>query len=170
MLFRSMLTNTLVSTIAFKALMLVGFVPVWLILTFVFKPDFSAITWQGVLLAAPALLLGFCVNFLLSGAMTSIAFWTTRVFSINEFYFALFVLFSGQFVPLQLMPKTIQTIAQYLPFQLQIYLPIQLMQNRLSPAEILQSFLVGIVWLVVASFLFKWVWREGVKRFSAVGA
>jgi len=165
-----MLTNTLVNTIAFKAIMLMGFVPVWGLLVLIFKPDFAAVTWQGILLAIPALLLGFMVNFLLSGVMTSIAFWTTRVYSINEFYFALFVLFSGQFVPLQLMPRAIQTIAQYLPFQLQIYLPIQLMQNRLSPTEILQSFLVGIVWLVVASFLFRWVWRQGVKRFSAVGA
>jgi ABC-2 type transport system permease protein len=122
------------------------------------------------LLAIPAILLGFMVNFLLSAAVTSVAFWTTRVYSINEFYFAMFVLFSGQFVPLQLMPKAIQTIATYLPFQLQIYLPIQLIQNRLSPEEIAQSFIVAFIWLAVAVVLFSRVWREGVKRYSAVGA
>src|SRR5262245_36779488 len=165
-----MLTNTLVSTIAFKAIMMMGFVPVWIILALIFKPDFSAVTWQGVLLAIPAIMLGFMVNFLLSGAVTSVAFWTTRVYSINEFYYAMFVLFSGQFVPLQLMPKAIQTIAHYLPFQLQIYFPIQLIQNRLSPEEIMQGYLVGFIWLGIVILLFKWVWREGVKRFSAVGA
>jgi len=165
-----MMTNTLVNTVAFKALSLMGFIPVWLVLSLVFKPDFSAVTWQGILLALPALLFGFFINFLLSGAVTSIAFWTTRVYSINEFYFALFVLFSGQFVPLQLMPKAIQNIALYLPFHLQIYLPIQLIQNKLSPAEIMQSFVVGIVWLIISVVLFRWVWREGVKRYSAVGA
>jgi len=80
------------------------------------------------------------------------------------------VLFSGQFVPLQLMPRAIQTIATYLPFQLQIYLPIQLIQNRLSPEEIAQSFIVALIWLAVAVVLFSRVWREGVKRYSAVGA
>ena len=165
-----MLTNTLVNTVAFKAIMLMGFIPVWILLALIFRPDFSAVSLQGILLAIPAVLLGFFVNFLLSGAVTSVAFWTTRVYSINEFYFAMFVLFSGQFVPLQLMPKAIQTIAQYLPFQLQIYLPIQLIQNRLSPAEITQSYLVGFVWLGIATLLFNWVWREGVKRYSAVGA
>ena len=165
-----MLTNTLVNTVAFKTIMLMGFIPVWILLAFIFRPDFSAVTLQGILLAIPAILLGFFVNFLLSGAVTSVAFWTTRVYSINEFYFAMFVLFSGQFVPLQLMPKTIQTIAQYLPFQLQIYLPIQLIQNRLSSAEIMQSYLVGFVWLGIATLLFNWVWREGIKRYSAVGA
>lgn len=165
-----MMTNTLVNTIAFKALSLMGFIPVWIVLSLVFKPDFSAVTWQGILFALPALFMGFFINFLLSGAVTAIAFWTTRVYSINEFYFALFVLFSGQFVPLQLMPKAIQDIALYLPFYLQIYLPIQLIQNKLSPQEMMQSFIVGIVWLVVSVLLFRWVWREGVKRYSAVGA
>jgi ABC-2 type transport system permease protein len=165
-----MMTNTLVNTVAFKAIMFMGFFPVWLVLSLIFQPDFSAVTWQGVLLAIPALFLGFMVNFLLSGIVTSFAFWTTRVYSINEFYFALFVLFSGQFVPLQLMPRLIQQISLYLPFQLQIYFPIQLMQNKLSNAEILQGFGVGAVWLVVSIVLFNWVWREGVKRFSAVGA
>lgn len=165
-----MLTNTLVNTIAFKAIMFMGFFPVWLILGLIFQPDFSAVTWQGILLAIPSLLMGFFINFLLSGAVTAVAFWTTRVYSINEFYFALFVLFSGQFVPLQLMPKAIQNIALYLPFHLQIYLPIQLIQNKVSPAEMMQSFVVGIIWLVVSIVLFNWVWREGVKRYSAVGA
>lgn len=165
-----MLTNTLVNTIAFKAIMFMGFFPVWLILSLIFRPDFSAVTWQGILLAIPAIMLGFFINFLLSGVVTSLAFWTTRVYSINEFYFAMFVLFSGQFVPLQLMPRVIQNIALYLPFQLQIYTPIQLIQNKLSSAEIIQSFGVGTIWLVVSIILFNWVWREGVKRFSAVGA
>jgi ABC-2 type transport system permease protein len=165
-----MLTSTLINNIAFKALMLAGFIPVWIILAIIFKPDLSAVTWSGILIAIPALALGFMVNFLLSGVMSAVAFWTTRVFSVNEFYFALFVLFSGQFVPLQLMPKAIQVIAQYLPFQLQIYLPIQLLQNKLTPAEIAHGFIIGLIWLIIASVLFNRVWREGIKRYSAVGA
>lgn len=165
-----MLTNTLVNTIAFKAIMVMGFFPVWLVLALIFKPDFSAVSLQGILLAIPALIMGFFINFLLSGAVTAVAFWTTRVYSINEFYFALFVLFSGQFVPLQLMPKVIQNIALYLPFHLQIYTPIQLIQNKLSSAEIMQSYTVGAIWLIVSIFLFNWVWRNGIKRYSAVGA
>jgi ABC-2 type transport system permease protein len=150
--------------------MVMGFFPVWLVLALIFKPDFSAVTLQGILLAIPALIMGFFINFLLSGAVTAVAFWTTRVYSINEFYFALFVLFSGQFVPLQLMPKVIQNIALYLPFHLQIYTPIQLIQNKLSSAEIMQSYTVGALWLIVSIFLFNWVWRNGIKRYSAVGA
>lgn len=165
-----MLTNALVNNIAFKALNLLVFVPIWIVLWLLYQPDFSAVAWQNVLLAIPAMLIGFMVGFLLSGAITSLAFWTTRVYSIHEFYYALALLFSGQFVPLTLMPQLVQDLAQYLPFQLQIYFPIQLILGRLSSEQILQGFVSGAVWLVIALALFNWVWREGVKRYSAVGA
>ena len=165
-----MLTNALVNNIAFKVLTIMGFVPVWIILFFLYKPDYSHLTMTGVLLAIPAVFLGFFVGFLLSAAITSLAFWTTRVYSIHEFYYAMILLFSGQFVPLTLMPKLIQDVAQYLPFQLLIYFPIQLILGKLSTAQIIQGYLMGAVWLLVAVSVFTWIWRNGVKRFSAVGA
>ena len=165
-----MLTNALVNNVAFKALTIMGMTPIWFVLYFLFKPDFSGVTWPGVLLSIPAMALGFTVGFLLSAAITSLAFWTTRVYSVHEFYYALILLFSGQFVPLPLMPKVIQDIAQYLPFQLLMYYPIQLILGKLSSAQIVEGFVVGLIWLGISILLFNWVWREGVKQYSAVGA
>jgi ABC-2 type transport system permease protein len=165
-----MLTNALVNNIAFKALTIMGFIPVWIILFFLYKPEYSGVTLAGILVAIPAMLMGFLVGFLLSAAITSLAFWTTRVYSIHEFYYAMILLFSGQFVPLTLMPKLIQDVAQYLPFQLLIYFPIQLILGKLSSAQMIQGYVIGTVWLIVAISVFTWVWRNGVKRYSAVGA
>src|SRR5215211_1332798 len=165
-----MLTNALVNNISFKALTIMGLIPVWIILFFLFKPDFSNVTLNSILLAAPAAVTGFFIGYLLSASITALAFWTTRVYSIHEFYYALILLFSGQFVPLTLMPKLIQDIAQYLPFQLLIYYPIQLILGKLSNAQIVQGYIMGFIWLTVAITIFNWVWRNGVKRYSAVGA
>ena len=165
-----MLTNALVNNIAFKGLTIIGLTPIWLILFFLFNPDFSGVTLIGVLLSIPAMVLGFFIGFLLSATITALAFWTTRVYSIHEFYFALILLFSGQFVPLTLMPKIIQDIAQYLPFQLLIYYPVQLILGKLSTEQIIQGYVMAGIWLVVSLVLFNWVWRRGIKRFSAVGA
>jgi len=165
-----MLTNTLVNDIAFKSLNMMILTPIWIILALLFKPDFASVSIEGILLSIPALLLGYLINFLLSGTITSVAFWTTRVYSIHEFYYACILLFAGQFVPLQLMPQVIQSMAKFLPFQLFMYLPIQIIQGNLNMNEILQGYLTGAIWLAVAWIVFRWVWREGVKRFSAVGA
>jgi ABC-2 type transport system permease protein len=92
------------------------------------------------------------------------------VYSIAEFFYTLAILFSGQFIPLQLMPDAIQAVARYLPYQMCIYVPIEIILNKLPPAEMARDFAVGVVWLVLFAFIFRWMWREGVKRYSAVGA
>lgn len=165
-----MLTNALVNNLAFKALTIMGLTPIWIILYFLFKPDFSSISMTGILLAIPAMLLAFFIGYLLSATITSLAFWTTRVYSIHEFYFALLLLFSGQFVPLTLMPQLIQNIARYLPFQLFIYYPIQVILGKLSTAQIVEGYVMAFIWLGVSIVLFNQVWRAGIKRYSAVGA
>jgi ABC-2 type transport system permease protein len=164
------LTTTLVNNIAFKALTIMVLIPIWLVLVFLFRPDYSAVTLGSVLLAVPGVLLAFATNFLIGATLTCVAFWTTRVYAINEFYYALVVLFSGQFVPLQLMPQLVQQIAQFLPFPMFRYVPIQIILNKLPPDVILRDYVVGVIWFLIALFVFRWVWREGVKRFSAVGA
>lgn len=165
-----MLTSALVNNVAFKMLSMMGLTPIWVILYFLFKPDLSNVAFQNVLLAIPVMVIAFLIGYFLSATITALAFWTTRIYSIHEFYFALILLFSGQFVPLPLMPKVIQDIAQYLPFQLLLYFPIQLILGKLSADQIVMGYVMAGVWLVLAAFLFNIVWRNGVKRYSAVGA
>jgi ABC-2 type transport system permease protein len=164
------LTNTLMNNLAFKALMLMVLIPVWIILCLLFQPDFSNVTLQSLLLAIPACVLGFGISFLFGAVITCVAFWTTRVFALHEFYDALFILFGGLFVPLDLLPPLVQQVAQYLPFQLRIYFPIQLILGKLPPDVIARDFALQVVWFLIALALFQLVWSRGVKRFSAVGA
>lgn len=164
------LTNVLVNNLAFKTLTVIVLIPIWLGLCLLVQPNFSAVTLPSLLLAIPAIALGFGISFLLGATITCLAFWTTRVYSLSEFYWAIAVLFSGQFVPLDLMPSFIRQIAQYLPFQLLKYFPIQLILGKLPPDAIVRNFALGVVWFGIALLLFRVVWRAGQKRFSAVGA
>jgi ABC-2 type transport system permease protein len=164
------LTSTLIYNVAFKALSLIALAPVWIVLCLLFRPDFNSVTVGSILLAVPAVLLGFATSFLLGASLTCLAFWTTRVYSLSDFYFALITLFSGQFVPLQLMPPIIQKLSQFLPFQMFKYVPTQIVLNRLSPGAIVLDYAVGAAWFVISLLLFKWMWRRGIKKFSAVGA
>jgi ABC-2 type transport system permease protein len=145
-------------------------VPVWLLLAALVRPDFSGVTPTTLLLAVPAIVLGFALCFFQGAAVTCAAFWTTRAYAIGELYFAIVILFSGQFVPLELMPPLIQQSARFLPFQLMRYFPIQLILGKLSPDEIARNFLLAIVWVLVSAAIFFRVWRAGLRRFSAVGA
>ncbi len=163
-------TTTLVNNIAFKVLTWMLLAPVWVILYLLFQPDYSGVTPLTLLLAVPAIVIGFGINFLLGAVITCVAFWTTRVYALNELYSAMFILLGGLFVPLDLMPPLVRLIAQFLPFQLPVYFPIQLILGKLSPERIALNFALGVAWLLFSLVLFLWIWRNGVRRFSAVGA
>jgi ABC-2 type transport system permease protein len=165
-----LLTNTLMNNLSMKLMNLLVLAPIWGALYLLFGADYPPISPANLLLALPAVAIGFAISFLSGAAITCLAFWTTRIYSLMEFYGALHVLFSGAFVPLSLMPPLIQQIASFLPFQLVLYFPIQLVLGQLSPAQIGTNFLLGGFWLLVWLLAFRLVWRAGVKRFSAVGA
>lgn len=164
------LTQTLMYNLAHKALTFLALVPIWVFMFFLFRPDFSSVTIQNLLLAVPILLLGFALNFLIGAIITCVAFWTTRVYALAEFTYMPALLLGGTFVPLELLPGFAQTLAQILPFQLFLYFPIQLILGKLEPAQIGLNSALLLGWLIVSAIAFRWVWREGLKRFSAVGA
>ncbi len=163
------LTNILVNNVAFKVLQMFVFVPIWFGLVLLFQPALTY-TWQSVLLAIPAVMLGFGVRFLLESTITLIAFWTTRVWAIYNFDMAFSSLLNGAFVPLTLMPAWVQTVAQVLPYQLGLSFPVLLLLNLLSAEMIALNFALQLVWLVVLYALFNLVWRQAIKQYSAVGA
>jgi ABC-2 type transport system permease protein len=165
-----LLTNTLMNNLSFKALTTFVLIPVWILLSLLFRPAFTTVSWTNIALTVPALILGFVVNYLLSAAIVCVAFWTQRVWALYRLYGIPVALFSGQFVPLQLMPRFIQDLAVYLPFQSFKYFPTQLILGKLSSEEILRGYATGLIWLAIALTLFRWAWRNGVKQFSAVGA
>lgn len=164
------LTNALTNNIAFKVLTTLVLVPVWIILSLLYTPTFDSVSWTTILLSIPALIIGFLVNFLISSAIVCVAFWTQRVWGLYRLYGIPVALFSGQFVPLQLMPRIIQDIAVYLPFQLFKYFPTQLILGRLTSVQILQGYAMDMLWLAISFVIFRWAWSRGIKQFSAVGA
>jgi ABC-2 type transport system permease protein len=163
------LTQVLVNNLAFKALQLVALVPIWLLLYVLYQPVLS-ITITHVLLAVPAIALGFMLQFFAGATLTCIAFWTTRVWAISEFYGTIFRLLAGQFVPLALLPAFMQSASQVLPFRLALYFPIQLLLGKLSIEETLLDLGLQAVWCVILFVAFRRVWRAGLKKYSAVGA
>ena len=50
------------------------------------------------------------------------------------------------------------------------YFPTQLILGKLSPDEIIRGYAVGLVWIALAYLLFRFIWKRGLKQFSAVGA
>jgi ABC-2 type transport system permease protein len=163
------LTNALMSNLAFKALMMIVFVPIWILLVVLFQPNLT-MTPQSLLFGIPIVMMGFLLNFLFDSSITLIAFWTTRVWSLQQLSWGFQVLLGGSFVPLTLMPVWVQAIAQFLPYQLWISFPTLTLLNKLSTEQLLLNLGLQLFWVVVMYVIFAWLWRRALQRFSAVGA
>jgi ABC-2 type transport system permease protein len=162
------LTNMLVNNIAFKVLQMFVFVPIWILLVILFRPDLTY-TWQSLLLTVPAIIMGFLIRFLMESTLTLVAFWTTRVWALYQLDIAISMLLNGAFVPLTLMPPWVQLIAQILPYQLSLSFPVLLALNQLSPEMAALNFGLQVFWLAVLYALFRIVWGKAIKQHAAVG-
>jgi ABC-2 type transport system permease protein len=126
--------------------------------------------WWAIALFFPALLLAFVVRFLLEWTLAQTAFWTTRVSAVNQVYFVLMLFLSGQFAPLALFPLPVKIVSYILPFRWLINFPIELVSGRLTPPEAFAGLGAQAAWLAASYFLFRIVWRAGVRVYAAVGA
>jgi ABC-2 type transport system permease protein len=164
------LTRALIVNLGFKALNLIVFIPAWLVLVLLFQPEFTITPWSaglGVLACA----LGFVVNFFLGAIIACVAFWTERVYWIDQLVrYALGRLLSGEFVPLALLPGVVQAVALTLPFQLGIYFPVQVILNQGTPEQVLAGFGSQLAWSLVLIVIFLVQWRFAIRKYSAVGA
>lgn len=72
-------------------------------------------------------------------------------------------------MPLNLLPRPLRALVEWLPFRYQIALPVELMTGAVDRAR--AAALLGRQWGWVAALLALtlWTWRRGVRRFAAYG-
>ena len=137
-------------------------------LAFAFHAVLSVSLWV-VVAFIPVLILAFFVRFLLEWTLAKAAFWTTRVGSLNQLYFLLLLLLSGQIAPLSLLPHPVQIAAKILPLYWTVGFPTELLLGKVTPSAALFGIGVQAIWLVVTFSLSRVVFKLGVKAYSAVG-
>ena len=120
-------------------------------------------------LLLPSIALAWLITFAILFAIGALAFFLTQTMAISNLYFGLFSLLSGYLLPLDLMPRPIAVVAQWLPFRYMLSVPVELMTKTLEPRDV--ALLVGgqVAWATVTLAIALATWRAGVRRFEAVG-
>lgn len=137
-------------------------------LALVFKPAFHFTGWA-LLAAVPALLLAAALYFTITWAMGLLSFFTTEIDAVNIAFALLMLLFAGQMGPVAIVPQPIQWLSFALPFWWMIGFPTELILGHLTQAQALQGMLVQSGWLAAWSLLTYYLWRRGLKMYTAVG-
>ena len=151
-----------------KLVVIVFWIPLALVLSWIFKPDLHPSLLQiGVFFVA--LWGAYLIRTMLLTLLGLITFWTTRVSAIFELVFAAELILSGRLVPMALMPEWVQRVANFLPFQWTFGYPIETLTGLLSPQELFSGLGIQLLWILIGIFFVNIVWKRGIRRFSSVG-
>lgn len=147
---------SVVAIAIFFILNAVGFLPT-------LHPNWS---WLVLSIAIPG---AVAVSFLITMCMALLAFWFTEVRYVNYVYWTFMPLLGGLFLPTSFLPPAVERINWFLPFRYHVSLVMEITLNRLNSVEILESLGLMGLWAAVLYKLYRLMWREGVKNYSAFG-
>ena len=122
-----------------------------------------------LLMSFPIIILAYFLSFTFKMILGILAFWLTDVWGIFDTAYVTTVVFSGTVLPLTFMPDWLNKISTFLPFSYMIYFPISSVQGQFSLMEMVRILLNQGIWLFILAMIYKIMWREGVKKFTAVG-
>ena len=109
------------------------------------------------------------LQFFMSFAMASLAFWVAEVSTFIFILFAFEYLCSGHMFPLDLLPPTIHQLLQALPFTYMMYFPVSIYLEKTTGEALINGLWIQAAWVGAAFLLARSVWSAGVRRYSAVG-
>jgi ABC-2 type transport system permease protein len=98
-----------------------------------------------------------------------VTFWTTRVGAIFQLYITAELLLSGRLVPLALMPRWVQVLASFFPFQWTFQFPILALIGKLSTQQLYLGLAAQLAWILGGFLVLQVVWGACVRQYSAVG-
>lgn len=109
------------------------------------------------------------INLFVNFAIGCLALFIESAGRIMNAWLAFHFLFSGYLVPVELFPRNLKTIAQYLPFRYQLGFPVELMTGAHSMQEALYFLTIQWAMAVVFAVLAAVLWLRGIRRFAAYG-
>lgn len=160
--------DPLASEVAGKVVYLVFIVPILILLTILLKPELTLTLGNG-LAFIPSLILAWALRFFWGYWLALLAFWTTRADALLVLQDSLVFLLAGQVAPVALLPAALKTLAVILPFRYMVAFPVEVISGALSQTELLTGFIIQTGWTLLAVGLYAFLWRSGLRRYTAVG-
>ncbi len=116
-----------------------------------------------------SVLAGFVILFLVQFLIGTLTFWFERIFGIRDMIFSIFMLFSGQLLPISVLPKSLVTISHYLPFEGIYFVPGMIYSRGELGPDVGVYLARQLVWIVLLSAGAMVVWTRGIRRYASQG-
>ena len=126
----------------------------------------DATTW---LAYAASLVLAFLVGFFFEASVGMVGFWFLEVTSLLYIVMTLNFFISGHMLPLDLLPPFWARLLKALPFQYMAYFPAVVFLGKVKGRALAVGLLEELFWAAFFLVLARWLYRRGLRRYSAFG-
>lgn len=117
-----------------------------------------------------SMIIAMLLAMLIGCAFGMLSFWTTQSGNFANFWQGIGQFLSGFVVPLALFPGGLRDVAHLLPFRSMVSLPVEILMGSLSWGEIGFGLMIGLLWVLIVTIIYRTLWRRGIRRYEAVGA
>ncbi|MDR3608181.1 MAG: ABC-2 family transporter protein [Oligoflexia bacterium] len=114
-------------------------------------------------------LIGNIIHYQISASLAAAAFVWEEAYGILMVKNMIVSLLSGELLPLNLFPPSMQWIWKSAPFYLYVFGPTQYALGRWSHQEFLMQLGVSGLWLIVGWALIRMSWGLGIRRYLSLG-
>ena len=136
---------------------------------FILNPESLWIPSLGIfLLACISTFFSFLIQFLMQSIIACLCFWTEKSSSIERLLFIPTLFLSGLLAPVISFPEYVKSWIYLTPFPYLIDFPANLLSG--NPTNISRGFSMQILWILLLFPVFKTIWTEGTKKYTAMGS
>jgi ABC-2 type transport system permease protein len=147
-------------------------VPLVIVLTVLFFLLYPHAFWipslGNAILCLLAIVMAFVLRFAMQYTFSLFAFWTERASAIEQFWFLFYIFFSGLIAPLEVFPPLVRAIVDWTPFPYLLHFPAAILIGL--PVNLLQGIFVPLGWTILFFIINRRLWKEGLKKYSGMGA
>lgn len=116
-----------------------------------------------------AIIGSYLINSCLVCIIALSAFWIINAMRLSFIYFGILTILSGMIIPVDLFPQKIFAVFQLLPFSYIFYFPASILQSEMYQASFLNGFAIQWMYIFILMGILSLFYRQGIKRFEAVG-
>ncbi len=147
-----------------------GFAIIELIALFlIFQPELSIPSLIYGLLFLLSLILAILLYFFVMLIFACFGFYSPETWGPRFLFFMFLDFTAGKMFPLDILPKFIQNMIAITPFPYLSYYQIQIYLERLTVTESLQRIGILALWCLTLGSFFNYLWRKGIRDYSAAG-
>ena len=140
------------------------------LLLVILKPPFIFQTNPvNLLLFSIALVLSVFLYFYINLILSFIGFWSKETWAPRFIFFIVVSFLAGTYFPLDIVPKTVYSILELLPFTYLIFFPLKIYLSQVHLQFIIKGFTISFIWIIALYYLSKKIWHKGLRVYTAEG-